>query len=195
MDFLIYSRGAPAAASAEDDPGLNERHWSYMDGFADGLTARGPTLGTDRETWTGSMHVVDLPDAEAAREFVAREPYNRAGRYDAHVIWRFTNLVGRTMWELAGTPDEPRFLVLPQAAEDPPAGPAPVAVADLPPQLRDRLLLYGELRDLDDRPAGVALAVQVPSRAALDTLLADPRTGLADHHALRVHDWELGGRR
>lgn len=76
VDFLVYSRITSAAVNFEHDPELDEQHWSYLDGFADGMTARGPTLGTDRETWTGSLHVVDLPSAEAVREFVAREPYN-----------------------------------------------------------------------------------------------------------------------
>lgn len=67
MDFLVYSRSAPAAADLEDDHELDEQHWSYMDGFADGMTARGPRRGTDRQTWTGSLHVVDLPGSNAAR--------------------------------------------------------------------------------------------------------------------------------
>ena len=73
-----------------------------MDRFADGMIARGPTLGADRETWTGSLHIVDLPSAEAAREFVEREPYNRAGLFEQHIIRRFKNLLGRTMWEFPG---------------------------------------------------------------------------------------------
>lgn len=73
----VYSRGASVAVDSEEDPELNEQHWSYMDGFADGMTARGPTLGTDRQTWTGSLHVVDLSGPKAMREFVAREPYNK----------------------------------------------------------------------------------------------------------------------
>ena len=70
-----------------------------MDRFADGMIARGPTLAPDRETWTGSLHILDLPSAEAAREFVEREPYNRAGLFEHHMIRRFENLLGRTMWE------------------------------------------------------------------------------------------------
>ena len=42
---------------------LTEEHWSYMDRFADGMLARGPTLAPDRETWTGSIHIVELPSA------------------------------------------------------------------------------------------------------------------------------------
>ncbi len=154
MDFLVYSRSASAAADAEDDPELDERHWSYMDGFADGMTARGPTLGTDRQTWTGSLHMVDLPGSNAAREFVAREPYNRAGLFEEHFIWRFANFLGRTMWRFAVAADEPRFLVLAHAAENLPKDPRPVPLADLPRELRERLIVYGELRNLKTEGTG-----------------------------------------
>jgi YCII-related domain. len=185
VDFLIYSRGRPSVANA-DVPELDEHHWTYMDGFADRMMARGPTLGADRKSWTGSMHIVDLPGPDAAREFVDLEPYNRAGAYERHFLWRFTNLLGRTMWQFAGAPDEPRFLVLAQ-------GGRAIPVADLPVELRDRVIMYGELRDLgDDEPAGVALAVQAPARETLDALLADPRIGFGD---VEIHDWEFGGRR
>lgn len=196
MDFLIYSRGTPAAAVADDDPALNERHWAYMDGFADGMTARGPTFGSDRQSWTGSLHVVNLADPEAARYFVAREPYNQAGLFEEHRTWRFANILGQTMWQFADAEDEPRFLVLAHPATCLPEELSPVPLADLPQELRERVILYGELRNLnDDEPAGVALAVQAPTREALDALLGDARAGLADFHDVEIHDWEFGGRR
>lgn len=195
MDFLVYSQSAPVAGDSKDDPELDERHWSYMDGFADGMTARGPTLGTDRQSWTGSLHVVDLAGPKAVCEFVAREPYNQAGLFEKHFIWRFTNFLGRTMWQFARAADEPCFLVLAQASEDQPTEPGPVPLADLAPQLRGRLIVYGALRDLDDEElAGVALAVQVPTRKSLDALLGDG-TRLAEYGDVGIHDWEFGGRR
>ncbi len=195
MDFLVYSWSAPVAADSEDDPELDEQHWSYMDGFAGDMTARGPTLGTDRQTWTGSLHVVDLPGPKAVREFVAREPYNQAGLFEEHFIWRFANFLGRTMWQFAGAADEPRFLVLARAADDLPKDPRPVPLADLPRELRERLIVYGELRNLDkEEPAGVAMAVQVPTREALDPLLGDGRAGLVDYGEVKIHDWEFGRR-
>lgn len=197
MDFLVYSRTIPEselpAHVDEDEEPLNERHWSYMDGFADRLTARGPTLGPDRDSWTGSMHIVDLPDADAARAFVENEPYERNGLFARHSTWRFTNLLGRTMWEFPGaTEEEPRFVVL---AQGPGTSRGPAPVGDLGPAWRDRLVVYGALGTLDGRPAGVAVAVQVPSRDALEVLIADPSMRLSDHAELEVHDWEFGGRR
>ncbi len=154
-----------------------------MDRFADGMTARGPTLGTDRETWTGSMHIVDLPSDEAVREFVQHEPYNRAGLFEHHSIRRFKNLLGRTMWEAPGGSADPRFLVIAHL-------PGFTAV---PP---DRLIVHGELLTLDDaRPDGVVLALQAPTRDAVDALLRSGHAGLDEHSGLQILDWELGGRR
>ncbi|HEX5620002.1 MAG TPA: YciI family protein, partial [Solirubrobacteraceae bacterium] len=172
VDFFVYSRAAPGAASVEHERALDEEHWSYMDRFADGMVARGPTLAADRETWTGSVHIVDLPSVDAAREFVEREPYNRAGLYEDHVIRRFENLLGRTMWEFPGEAVEPRFLVI--AGSE--AGALP----------SERLIVHGDLLTLDDaRPAGVVLALQAPTRDAVDALVGDGE----------IHDWEFGGRR
>jgi uncharacterized protein len=86
-----------------------------MNGFAEAMIARGPTLAADRATWTGSVHIVDLPSADAAREFVEREPYSRAGLFEQHVIRRFENLLGRTMWQSPGGSDDPRFFVIAHA--------------------------------------------------------------------------------
>ncbi len=196
MDFFVYSRSTPTAADSEHGVELDEQHWSYMDAFADRMTARGPTLGSGRQTWTGSLHVVDLTDPIAAREFVAKEPYNQAGLFEEHFIWRFADILGRTMWQFARTTAEPHFLVLAQVADGLPKETTPVPLADLPREFRERLIVYGGLESLDEgTPAGVALAIQAPTRAALSALLKDGRTGLVNFGDIRIHDWEFGGRR
>jgi hypothetical protein len=56
---------------------------------------------------------------------------------------------------------------------------------------RECLIVHGELLTPHDaRPAGVALALQAPTRDAVDALL-----GLDQHLDVRVLDWEFGGRR
>jgi uncharacterized protein YciI len=191
VEFLVYSVDAADSAGLRADEELLEEHWAYMDRFAGSMIARGPTLDTSRETPTGSLHVVALPSVDAAREFVAAEPNNRAGVYREHAIWRFENLLGRSMWEFADRPAEPRFLILGQLH-----GGRPLAADTLPAELRERLILYGALQTLDsDEPAGVALAVQAPNRAAVDVLIADERVGLRGPSQVEVHDWEFGGRR
>jgi hypothetical protein len=167
-----------------------------MDGFADGMIARGPTLSADRATWTGSVHIVDLPSVEAAREFVEREPYNRAGLFDQHVIRRFENLLGRTMWESPEGSDDPRFFVIAQvlaeAGEHAPA----VLLPDFTALARERLIVHGELLTPDEaRPVGVVLALQAPAPDAVGALLRNRQVGLDEHFDVRILDWEFGGRR
>ena len=183
VDFFVYSHAAAGAADI-DDPALNEAHWSYMDRFAGRMTARGPTLAADRATWTGSLHIVDLPSVEAAEQFVEREPYNRAGLFEGHLVRRFRNLLGRTMWESPRGSDDPRFLVIAQAAG--------VPLPDL--TAVERLIVHGELLTPDDaRPVGVALALQAPRRPAVEALLRSAR--LDERFDVQILDWEFGGRR
>jgi uncharacterized protein YciI len=186
LDFFIYSRDADGVEALRDDDELLERHWSYMDAFADSMVARGPTFAADGETVTGSLHIVGLPSPGAAREFVAREPNNRAGVYGEHVVWRFENLLGRTMWEFAGTAEE-SIKVLAIAR----TGCEPTALSRLPISFRERLIVYGALSAPESsEPIGVALALEAESPETAADLLED--AGIAD---AEIHAWEFGGRR
>ncbi len=194
----MYSRDAAGTAALRDDHDLLERHWSYMDGFAASMIARGPTFDTDGETVTGSLHVLGLPSVDAAHEFVAHEPNNRAGVYAEHSVWRFENLLGRTMWEFSGAPDEPRFLIIARAQRGQETGARgrSIPLERLSASLRERLILYGALSTLEEaRPIGFALAVQARDRAAVEALLEKERLELDVFPDLEIHDWEFGGRR
>jgi uncharacterized protein YciI len=109
MNFLIYGRAAVEVADL-DTPALDEAHWSYMDTFADRMTARGLTLSPDRATWTGSLHVVHLDDPNAAHDFAVNDPYHRAGLFRGHLIRGFDSLLGRTMWDVTVEAEEVPFL-------------------------------------------------------------------------------------
>jgi uncharacterized protein len=167
-----------------------------MDPFAARMIARGPTLADDRDTWTGSLHIVDLPDADAAREFVEREPYNRAGLFESHLIRRFANLLGRSMWDFPGDPVDPRFLLIAHLSTEEPDRSAPTPRSGLTTLPPDRLIVHGELSTLDtEAPAGAAVAIEAPASTAADAL---PRLGLAgldERFDLEIHNWECGGRR
>jgi uncharacterized protein YciI len=197
MDFFVYSRDAAGVAALRDDAELLERHWTYMDGFAESMIARGPTLGSSRETATGSLHILGLPSVNAARDFVADEPNNRAGVYLEHSVWRFGNLLGRTMWEFSNPGDDPRFLIVARLQHDQRNDRSVRAIPfeDLSAPLRKQLIVYGALSTLDDaRLIGVTLAVQARHRAAVDALLAEEHA-LDVFGDLEIHDWEFGGRR
>jgi uncharacterized protein len=191
MDFFVYSRDAPGSEARRRDADLLEEHWSYMDGFADTMIARGPTLAPDRETPTGSLHVLGLPSVAAATTFVEREPNNRAGVYAEHRIWTFENLLGRTMWQFTGSADEPRFLVIALTTHHEQAA----VPASLGAQLRDRTIVYGTLTEPEGTDViGVAVALQAPGKNAVVPLL-DRAAVLSTCSIVEVHDWEFGGRR
>jgi uncharacterized protein YciI len=198
MDFFIYSRDAPGTKALRDDAELLEEHWSYMNGFADAMIARGPTLASDRETATGSLHVLGLPSVAAATEFVEQEPNNRAGVYAEHGLWVFENVLGRTMWDFTVDAREPRFLVIAHAGHDQgtPVSPTAVPLVALGAELRERLIVYGTLSEPGSREAvGVALALQAPDRETAVALLREGASGFDVFPSIEVHDWEFGGRR
>ena len=95
------------------------------------------------------------------------------------------------MWEFAGEPAEPRFLVIGRAHLR-----RPVPAERLSAELLERLILYGALTTLDGaEPAGLALALQTLDREAVDALVGDEQTGLGALSEVEIHDWEFGGRR
>jgi uncharacterized protein YciI len=198
MLFFVYSRDAPGTAALRDDNDLLEEHWSYMDGFADVMIARGPTLAPNRQTATGSLHVLDLPNLAAAIEFAELEPNNRAGVYGEHRIWAFQDLLGRTMWEFTGEGDDSRFLVIAHSGLElnTSVSARPVPSAALGVELRERLILYGMLAEPESGDtSGIALALQAPDRDAAEALLGDAAEALEAFPDVEVHDWEFGGRR
>lgn len=155
--------------------GLNEPHWAFMDGYGEVMIARGPTLAEDGEETTGSLHIVDLPDLEAARRFAFEEPYYRAGAFAEVLLTGFRNLSGRTMWEFTEAVDGyERFLA--------------ITMAELPAITSKHVILQGELLDAESRSRiGRAVLLEAPDRAgAAELLEADERT--------EIHPWRFGGR-
>jgi hypothetical protein len=178
MFYFVYCADRPGSRALREE--LVEAHWAYMDGFAAGLYARGPTLTVDATAATGSLHVVSLESDAAALAFGELEPNWRAGVYESMVVYRFEDLLGRSMWEFTGPPEhgppKERFLVmaLGDGAELVARDPADVIV-------------LGRLRALGDGAvAGVGGCVQ-----ASDADAAAAMFGGAD---VSVRPWRFGGR-
>jgi uncharacterized protein YciI len=182
MEFFCYHRDRPGSLALREK--LVEEHWSYMDRYAKELIARGPTFADDGETPTGSIHIVDLPDAAAARAFAFDEPCYQAGAYRDVLLRRWRNVLGRTMWDFAGgRTGGNRYLVIGLGE-----GPA----ADLtPPPDREELIAYGPLLSDDgDTWLGTGVLLRAPDADTARAVLT------ADRYAdIEVHDWEFGGRR
>jgi uncharacterized protein YciI len=183
MEFFCYHRDRPGSADLRAE--LLEEHWSYMDGFSSELIARGPTFAGDGgDAPTGSVHIVDLPDPEAARAFAFEEPNYQAGVYRDVLLRRWRNLLGRTMWEFPGGPEAGnRYLVLGLGSGD-------ATDLDVPPG-RDDLIAYGPLlSDSGTSWLGTAALVRAADADTARATLATDR--YAD---IEVHDWQFGGRR
>jgi uncharacterized protein YciI len=181
MEFLCYHRDRPASLPLRYE--LREEHWSYMDQYAKEMIARGPTLADDGDTPTGSVHIVDLPDAAAARTFAFDEPNYQAGVYRDVLLRRWRNTLGRTMWDFpGGRTGGNRYLVIGLGA-----GQAADLAVPLDP---DELIAYGPL--LSDNGAtwlGTAALVRAPDPDMARSILTQ------DEYAdIEVHNWQFGGR-
>ncbi|GLY54136.1 hypothetical protein Lesp01_77920 [Lentzea sp. NBRC 102530] len=170
MEFFCFHRDRPGSMPLRRQ--LLEAHWSYMDGFE--LIARGPTF-TDG-VLTGSVHVVEVPDAAAARAFAFEEPVYQAGGYRDVLVRRWRNVLGRTMWD---SPGGGGHLVLGFGAGE---------AVDLVPPRPEGLVAYGPLLS-DDGTAWLGTAALVRAAEPASVLSADR------YDAVEVHEWEPGGRR
>jgi len=179
LEYFCYHRDRPGSESLRDE--LLEEHRAYMDRYASGMIARGPTFVGD--TPTGSVHVVDLPDPAAARSFAFDEPGYQAGVYRDVLLRRWRNALGRTMWDFSGgRQGGDRYLVLG-------LGPGPAADPEVPSHT-DELIAYGPLLSDDERSwLGTAVLVRAPGAEAARAVLA--ADGYAD---VELHNWRFGGR-
>ena len=199
MEYFFYCRDKPGTEAIRDR--TTEAHWSFMDGYADGMIARGPTTTPDGNTVTGSMHIVDLPDAEAARVFAFEEPYYEAGVFGDVLIRRWRNGLGGTMWDFDGDEvNNRRFLIIGHGK--------PGMTARRDALLAEHRRYFEEhgylphliargplLSDDGEEWRGSVILAEFPDRAAVDAMLADEpyvRAGL--YATIEVHDWHFGGR-
>jgi uncharacterized protein len=154
-----------------------------MDRYAAQIIARGPTLASDGDTPTGSVHIVDLPDPAAARAFAFDEPSYQAGVYRDVLLRRWRNALGRTMWQFpGGRSGGNRYLVLGLGA----ARAVDLAV----PTNRDELIAYGPL--LSDNSAtwlGTAALVLAPNPDTARAILTPD-----GYTEIEVRSWQFGGR-
>jgi len=177
VEYFVYGRDRAGTSGLKQS--LTEEHWSFMDGYGDLLIARGPTLTgpDDEDESTGSLHIVDLPDAESARRFAYDEPYYRGGVFESVLLYRFHNILGRTMWDFTEAVDGyDRFLLITLDSNAP------------APATSKHTIVYGDLLALDDNTRlGWAAAIEAPTPEHAATLLPD-----SSH--TEIHHWTFGGR-
>jgi hypothetical protein len=193
VEFFVLGRDHDDFEGHSDE--LNERHWSYLDGAADRLVARGPTLDGEGEH-TGSVHIVRLADHATAVAFAHDEPYWLAGLYATLEVVPFRNLLGATMWQRERLPGvAPSWLACSRWPV--PCAPPEVELERAARALRaDRSLVFcGLLLDLTATGAiGLVAGFDAPvpvlpaAVAALDELVG------GTPHEATVERWQRGGR-
>ena len=199
MEYFFYCRDV--ANSRALRKATVEAHWSFMDGYASALIARGPTLADDGTTLTGSMHIADLANAEAARVFAYEEPHYKHGVFREVMVRRWRNVLRGTMWDFKGDPERnKRFLVIGH-------GKAGMNAT------RDRLLDEHHryfidngylphfiargpfLADDGKEWLGSAMLVEFPDRVAVEAMLAaEPYVKAGLYANIEIHNWRFGGR-
>lgn len=197
MHFFVQGVDRPGAMALRQEH--TEAHWTFMDDYAATMVARGPTLTEDGEHVTGSLHIVDLPDEDAARAFRDGDPYYRAGVFADVLVLRWHNDLGRTMWDYDRGGSNPRFLVMGRgrrASTDVHDRWRVAQQAYLTEEHSSRLIAHGPLLSLDGAEwLGTATLVELPDEAEAGELLAHSpyaAAGLYDERS--VHRWRFGGR-
>jgi len=181
MEFFCYHRDRPGSAALRDE--LLEEHWSYMDRYAAQMIARGPTLASDGDTPTGSVHIIDVPDSAAARAFAFDEPNYQAGAYRDVLLRRWRNTLRRTMWDFpGGRAGGNRYLVLG-------LGTGQAADIAVPPGREDLIAFGPLLSDNGTTWLGTAVLIRAADPGTAGAILTSGR--YAD---IEVHNWQFGGR-
>jgi hypothetical protein len=162
-----------------------------MDAWSSHLIARGPTLSPDGEDHTGSVHVIEVENADIARGFAFREPYAQAGWYADVSVTPMLASVDGTMWDRPVPPaDQPSSFVRatwsPRPLDD---------VASLHRRLSESSpdWLFAGLMLSDDQASssGFAGSVDLSPAETGDRLRAALDMSPAD---LEIHRWSRGGR-
>ncbi len=187
MRFLVYGRDGSAFDSGPDD--LHEAHQAYMDGWSAELIARGPTLSADGSEHTGSVHVIEVADADVAHRFAFEEPYARAGWYADVAVTALLPGVQGTMWDRPVPAANPpasfvRVSWSPRPLED--ADTASVLAGCGPEWLFNGLVLSDGL----DSSTGFAGTIDLGPVEAREQL---PRW-VDDAAEIEIHRWQRGGR-
>jgi uncharacterized protein YciI len=172
VEYFVYGRDRAGVGGLKER--LTEEHWAFMDEYAEEMIARGPTMSGEGEEYDGSLHIVDLPDLDAARSFAYDEPYYRGGAFQEVDLYRFNNILGRTMWDFADAVDGyGRFLLI---AFDAPT-----------PDPSNHIIVYGDLLDpSDESRVGWAALLEAPDLETAASLLPAGQT--------EIHRWRFGGR-
>jgi len=90
MIYIFHLLDKPGASELRQR--MRPQHKAYLAGQAERIAFAGPLLADDGETMVGSLLAIDFPDRNAARAWLAQEPFTQAGVYAATTVHAFANL-------------------------------------------------------------------------------------------------------
>lgn len=197
MQFFFYCRDRTDVGATRR--ALLKAHWAFMHRYVDAMIARGPTMSADGKSVTGSMHMVDLPDADAAREFAHDDPLAKSGVFEDIMVRRYHNVLGRSMWQFGGDPKSPRFLFIGEARPG-----TSLQGRDLLGAQRSyfgeagragRVILFGPLFGTDGETwEGTVMLLEAANSVVAEALvLGDPAAILKLYARTELRPWRFGG--
>lgn len=90
MIHVLHLLDRPDGAALRQQ--VRPAHKAYLAAVADRIAFAGPLLADDGVTMIGSLLAIDFPDRDAARAWMADEPFTRAGLYASVQLHAFENL-------------------------------------------------------------------------------------------------------
>ncbi|MEW5729962.1 MAG: YciI family protein [Pseudomonadota bacterium] len=68
-------------------------HLDYARGWSDRMLVGGPLLSDDGETMIGSALILDVEDRAQVDEFIANDPYGKAGLFESVTVRRYKKVL------------------------------------------------------------------------------------------------------
>ena len=90
MIYIFHLLDRPGAGELRQR--IRPQHKDYLGAVADRIAFAGPLMADDGQTMVGSLLAIDFPDRDAARAWLAQEPFTQAGVYAGSTVHAFTNL-------------------------------------------------------------------------------------------------------
>jgi hypothetical protein len=90
MIFIFHLLDRPDAAPLRER--VRPEHKAYLGAVADRIAFAGPLTGDDGATMIGSLLAIDFDSRDAARAWLADEPFTREGLYASVELHAFVNL-------------------------------------------------------------------------------------------------------
>lgn len=195
MQYFVWGTDEPDSMAQRI--AIMERHWEFIARYDDCLIARGPVLDSaDVKKVKGSIHIVELDNADAAKAFAYDEPFAVEGVFAEIAMMPFRLELGRTQFDFESTPDHPRFFVHCPAATEVDVVPDNVA-SDHEVYCREfdpHFVCRGSLLTAAGAWAGRVFFIEMPDRAAVEGFLAgDPCVAAGLYDAHQIHRWTMGG--